>query len=166
MNTDDAVFADLANRLRSPLDPVLSDPTRLRILAALRALPTDGAMSFTTLGKVLQLTDGNLGLHLRLLTDAAFVEKQEHWRGKRRTTMYQVNAVGNAAFQGHVKALEAIIGSLDPAPKAHPSAAPPGVQSAAVAVPSNAAASHHVDEGIGQAQQDPDDGVPDARNMQ
>ena len=109
----DQVLAELADRLRSPLDPVLSDATRLRVLAALRALPRGGAMSFTTLRKILDLTDGNLGLHLRILSDAAFVDKREQWTGKRRTTMYEVNASGDAAFEGHVKALQAIIRESD-----------------------------------------------------
>ena len=113
----DRLLAELADRLRSPLDPVLSEPTRLRIQAALKALPSDGAMSFTALGKVLKVTDGNLGLHLGILTDAAFVEKQEHWRGKRRTTLYRSTAAGHAAFDAHVRALEAIIRAPDvPAP--------------------------------------------------
>ena len=110
-----SLVEELVGRLRSPLDPVLTDPTRLRIQAALRALPAGGAMSFTALGKVLEVTDGNLGLHLRILGDAGFLDKQEHWRGKRRTTLYRVSAAGDAAFEAHVRALEAIIGASEAA---------------------------------------------------
>lgn len=117
MNDESAhLVAELIGRLRSPLDPVLTDPTRLRIQAALRALPAGGAMSFTAIGKVLKVTDGNLGVHLRILVDAGFLDKQEHWRGKRRTTLYCLSAAGRAAFEAHVRALEAIIGASDAVP--------------------------------------------------
>ncbi len=122
MNDESDYFvADLIGRLRSPLDPVLTDPTRLRIQAALRALSSGGAMSFTTLGKVLKITDGNLGVHLRILADAGFVDKQENWRGKRRTTFYRLSAAGHAAFDDHVRALEAIIRASDALPPTVPS---------------------------------------------
>ena len=88
MTDHDVIVAELADLLASPLDPVLSDPTRLRIQAALHALPDAAAMSFTILRKALMLTDGNLGKHVHVLMDAGFVETEEHWRGKRRTTLY------------------------------------------------------------------------------
>jgi len=104
-----ADFAELADLLASPLDPVLSDPTRLRIQAALHALPPDAAMSFTILRKALMLTDGNLGKHVHVLVDAGFVTTEEHWRGKRRTRLYRASSAGRAAFDAHVRALNAII---------------------------------------------------------
>jgi DNA-binding MarR family transcriptional regulator len=104
-----ASIAELTALLTSPLDPVLTDPTRLRIQAALHALPADGAMSFTILRKALSLTDGNLGKHVRVLIDAGFVTTEENWRGKRRTTLYRSTSAGRAAFDEHVQALNAII---------------------------------------------------------
>jgi DNA-binding transcriptional ArsR family regulator len=109
----------VAGLLASPLDPVLSDPTRLRIQAALHALPGTAAMSFTILRKALMLTDGNLGKHVHVLMDAGFVDAEEHWRGKRRTTLYRATSAGRGAFDAHVRALNAIIkassASADPA---------------------------------------------------
>jgi DNA-binding transcriptional ArsR family regulator len=105
----DVVFSELADLLASPLDPVLSDPARLRIQAALHALPGDAAMSFTLLRKALGLTDGNLGQHVRVLIDAGFAETEERWRGRRRTTLYRATSAGRAAFDAHVRALNAII---------------------------------------------------------
>ena len=102
-------IAELSALLASPLDPVLTDPARLRIQAALHALPPDAAMSFTILGKALALTDGNLGKHVRVLIDAGFVTTEENWRGKRRTTLYRTTAEGRVAFDAHVRALNAII---------------------------------------------------------
>lgn len=109
MTERDVVLAELADLLASPLDPVLSDPTRLRIQVALHALPAGAAMSFTILRKTLMLTDGNLGTHVHVLIDAGFLSTQEHWRGKRRTTLYQATSAGRAALDAHVRALNAII---------------------------------------------------------
>jgi DNA-binding transcriptional ArsR family regulator len=105
----DVILAELAGLLASPLDPVLSDPTRLRIQAALHALPGDTSMSFTILRKALMLTDGNLGTHLHVLVDAGFAGTEEQWRGKRRTTLYRATSAGRAAFEALVRALNAII---------------------------------------------------------
>ena len=109
MSEPDTTLTKLADLLASPLDPVLTDPTRLRIQAALHALPPDAEMSFTLLRKTLQLTDGNLGAHVKVLLDAGFVGTAEHWRGKRRTTLYRATSAGRAAFDAHVRALHAII---------------------------------------------------------
>jgi DNA-binding MarR family transcriptional regulator len=108
-------ISELNALLASPLDPVLTDPTRLRIQAALHALPPDAAMSFTILRKALALTDGNLGKHVRVLIDAGFVATEENWRGKRRTTLYRTTTAGRAAFEAHVQALNAIIAASRPA---------------------------------------------------
>jgi len=110
----DVVLSQLADLLASPLDPVLSDPARLRIQAALHALPAATAMSFTILRKALMLTDGNLGMHLHVLMDAGFVASEESWRGKRRTTLYRATSAGRAAFDAHVRALNAIIAASAP----------------------------------------------------
>jgi DNA-binding MarR family transcriptional regulator len=119
--TDQAIsLTELADLLASPLDPVLTDPTRLRIQAALHALPADAAMSFTILRKALMLTDGNLGKHVHVLVDAGFVSTQEHWRGKRRTTLYRATSAGRAAFDAHVQALNAIIRASAPSAAARP----------------------------------------------
>ncbi|HEY1623071.1 MAG TPA: transcriptional regulator [Streptosporangiaceae bacterium] len=117
---------ELAALLASPLDPVLTDPARLRIQAALHALPPDGAMSFTILRKALGLTDGNLGKHVRVLIDAGFVATEENWRGKRRTTLYRSTGAGRVAFDEHVQALNAIIRASAAPPHHLPNARPAG----------------------------------------
>ena len=74
MTESDLTVAELTELagLFAPLDPVLTDPTRLRIQAALHALPSDAEISFTLLRKTLQLTGGNLGAHVKVLFDAGF----------------------------------------------------------------------------------------------
>ena len=106
-----AVPESLAEILRTPFDPVLSDPIRLRLQAALHGLPPDGSMTFTALRKTLQLSDGNLAAHLAILVDAGYAGSTATWRGKRRTSRYAATSAGRAAFEAHVKALEAVIGA-------------------------------------------------------
>lgn len=99
----------LEQLLRTPVDPVLRDPVRLRLQAALQGLPADGWMTFTALRRLLDLTDGNLGLHLRVLVEASYVAATPSWRGRRRTTRYSATPAGRAGFRAQVAALEAII---------------------------------------------------------
>jgi len=95
--------------LQTPLDPVLVDTTRLRLMAALVGLPPDGRMSFTALKRLLALTDGNLGMHLRILVEVGYagVSKEQH--GRRSQSLYAATVQGRAMFAAHVAALEAII---------------------------------------------------------
>lgn len=109
----------LARTFRTPLDPLLTDATRLRIVAALVGLPDTGRLGFTTLRDLLQLTDGNLGMHLRVLTEADYVsgEREQPVRGHSRT-LYAATAAGRAAFDLHARALREIIAASgqDPGP--------------------------------------------------
>ncbi|MFD2756863.1 transcriptional regulator [Gulosibacter faecalis] len=107
--TDPQLPADVTDRLRTPFDAVLSDPTRLRIQAALHGLNPGGSIRFTALAKALGLSDGNLSAHLAALSEVGYVEAEETYTGKRRTRWYSATAVGRAAFDEHVAALQLIV---------------------------------------------------------
>jgi DNA-binding MarR family transcriptional regulator len=160
----DLMFAELAGQLANPLDPVLSDSTRLRIQAALHALPTNTAMSFTILRKALALTDGNLGTHLHVLVDAGFVGTQEQWRGKRRTTLYRATSAGRAAFEAHAECHHRGLGALSRGWPARPGRPPNRPDRARI--PSVVTAADHGDEGIAQSRHDSHDGVRNAASVQ
>jgi len=110
-----AVPDEVAELLRSPFDPVLSDPARLRLQAALHGLPPEASMSFTVLRATLGLSDGNLGAHLAVLVDAGYAHPTVTLRGKRRITRYAATTAGRAAFHTHVQALESVIEAAQPA---------------------------------------------------
>lgn len=101
--------AELTAMLRRPLDPLLSDPVRLRLQATLVALPPEGSMTFTALRRLLEVSDGNLGSHLAVLVEQGYVEPEARYRGKRRTTWYSATPAGRAALAGHVRALQSVI---------------------------------------------------------
>lgn len=107
---------DFRALLRMPLDPLLTDPTRLRLLAALIGLPAAGELAFTALRDLLDLTDGNLGLHLRVLVERDYAAVRKEPRGRRITSFYRPTPAGRAAFAAHIAALEAIIAAAQGAP--------------------------------------------------
>jgi hypothetical protein len=55
------------------LDDIIHQPLRLRIMAALNALPTGEGLEFSRLKKMTGATDGNLGAHIETLAKAGYV---------------------------------------------------------------------------------------------
>ncbi len=91
------------------LNPIVHQPTRLRIMAALVSLPEGDRADFTLLRDLLELTDGNLSVHLRRLEEAGYVTVEKTFVGRRPKTWLQATAAGREAFAAHVDALEEII---------------------------------------------------------
>jgi DNA-binding transcriptional ArsR family regulator len=68
------------------LNPLIHQPTRLRIMAALVSLDPGEKAGFVFLRDLLELTDGNLSVHLQKLEEAGYVliEKAFEGHGPRR----------------------------------------------------------------------------------
>ncbi|MDQ6900730.1 MAG: transcriptional regulator [Candidatus Dormibacteraeota bacterium] len=91
----DQTEQELAALFRVPLDPILGDAVRLRLVAALHGVPISGEMSFTALRRLLELTDGNLGVHLGVLSESGYVESTARAsQGRRRQTFYRITPAG------------------------------------------------------------------------
>ena len=93
------------------LDEIIHQPLRLRIMAALSALPKGEGLDFTRLKKLTGATDGNLGAHIETLAKAAYVEIDKSFVAKRPQTMVRPTPQGRAAFARHVALLREIIES-------------------------------------------------------
>jgi len=106
---DPAAPTALLDGLLTPLDSILADATRLRLMAALIGLPERGRISFTALRDLLGMTDGNLGMHLRVLVELGYAAVAKERNGRRTQSLYAPTHRGYAAFESHVAALEAII---------------------------------------------------------
>jgi len=91
------------------LDSIIHQPVRLQIMAALTALPEDTQLEFVTLRKMLDLTDGNLSVHLRKLEDAGYVQVEKVFVGRKPRTYIAATPAGRKAFAEHVQALQSII---------------------------------------------------------
>lgn len=91
------------------LDPIIHQPVRLRIMAALTALPPDAQMEFVALRKLLGVTDGNLGAHLRKLEEAGYVSIEKTFIARKPRTFIAATARGREAFEKQVRALQEIL---------------------------------------------------------
>ncbi len=93
------------------LDPIIHQPVRLRIMAALTALDDDAQLDFVALRDLLEVTDGNLGAHLRKLEEAGYVSIEKTFVARKPRTYVSVTPEGRRAFEEHVKALKEILGT-------------------------------------------------------
>lgn len=95
-----------------PLDPVIHAPARLRIMAALAALPDGDELSFTRLQDILALTPGNLITHLRKLEDAGYVSTEKTGNGTAGKTTVALTSEGRKALDGYTRALRGLLDGL------------------------------------------------------
>ena len=95
------------------LDEVIHQPLRLRIMAALTALPDAQGLDFTRLKKLTGATDGNLGAHIETLAKAGYVAVTKAFVGKKPQTTVTATATGRGAFARHVATLREIIAGAD-----------------------------------------------------
>jgi DNA-binding MarR family transcriptional regulator len=90
------------------LNEIIHQPVRLRIMAALVALEPGNEVDFTYLRELLEVTDGNLGAHLRKLEEAGYIAVTKTFVERKPRTYVSVTPEGRKVFQEHVAALEAI----------------------------------------------------------
>jgi len=90
-------------------DDIIHQPLRLRIMAALNALPAGLGLEFSRLKKLTGATDGNLGAHIETLARAGYVGVEKAFVGKKPQTTVSATATGRGAFARHVATLRDII---------------------------------------------------------
>jgi DNA-binding MarR family transcriptional regulator len=93
------------------LNETIHQPVRLRIMAALVALEPTDEVDFTYLRGLLEVTDGNLGAHLRKLEEAGYISVNKVFVERKPHTYVSATPEGRRVFQEHVKALESILKS-------------------------------------------------------
>ena len=92
------------------LDDIIHQPLRLKIMAALNALPIAApGLEFSRLKKLTGATDGNLGAHIETLAKAGYVAVDKAFVGKKPQTTVTATAAGRGAFARHVATLQEII---------------------------------------------------------
>lgn len=79
-------------------------------MAALMALNGDAQMDFSSLGKLLKLTDGNLGAHLQTLEQAGYIKVEKTFVDRKPRTRVSLTVKGRYEFEEHVAALKQILG--------------------------------------------------------
>jgi DNA-binding MarR family transcriptional regulator len=93
------------------LNETIHQPIRLRIMAALVTLAPNEELDFTTLRKLLDVTDGNLGAHLRKLEKTGYIAVNKTFVERKPRTYVAATPAGRKVFSQHVAALEAILKS-------------------------------------------------------
>lgn len=88
------------------LDEVIHQKVRLGIMSALMARPE---ADFRFLKETLNVTDGNLSIHLTKLEEAGYIQSHKEFVRKKPHTTYTPTETGRDAFAGYLAALERIV---------------------------------------------------------
>jgi DNA-binding MarR family transcriptional regulator len=91
------------------LDEIIHQPVRLRLMAALVAIKSGESADFTILRNLLDVTDGNLGAHLRRLEDAGYIEITKAFVDRKPHSYIAATPLGRKVFRNQVAALEEIL---------------------------------------------------------
>jgi DNA-binding MarR family transcriptional regulator len=90
-----------------PLDPVIHQATRLRIMAALQR---SREATFPGLRDALGLTDGNLASHAAALEKAGYLESRRVLTALHFELRYRITPAGDEAFRAYVTELLGLLG--------------------------------------------------------
>jgi DNA-binding MarR family transcriptional regulator len=90
-------------------DPIIHQPVRLKIMAALKALPPREQLEFTRLKAIVGATDGNLGAHVVTLEGSGYLEVGKDFVAKKPRTRVRLTKTGRRAFENYVTFLREIV---------------------------------------------------------
>lgn len=90
------------------LHKVFESRVRLGIMSA---LTLNNKLDFNSLKEYLDLTDGNLATHLKMLEREEFIGVEKSFIDRKPNTKYFITEEGKQAFDDHLKALETLIKS-------------------------------------------------------
>jgi len=96
----------LNNKLFLSLDDTIHAKARLGIMTL---LVTHGELDFTQLKEKLELSDGNLAAHLRILEDAGYIFVNKSFIGRRPKTKLLPTPLGYEAYSTYLGQLESIL---------------------------------------------------------
>jgi DNA-binding MarR family transcriptional regulator len=96
------------NKAFKDLHKAFENRVRLQIMAVLCA---NEQYDFNAMKDNLQLTDGNLSSHIKVLEGEGFVNVEKTYAGRKPLTIYTATESGKEAFRKHIAAIESIIKS-------------------------------------------------------
>jgi DNA-binding transcriptional ArsR family regulator len=88
------------------LDKIFQAPARLRIMTALMV---KRELDFTQLVETLELTRGNLSVHMKLLLEHALVSVSKDFVHNKPKTTYTITCAGEREFERYVGMLELMV---------------------------------------------------------
>lgn len=90
-----------------PLDPLLHSQLRLAVMSLLLGVES---AEFTFIREKTQSTAGNLSVQIDKLSEAAYIQVEKSFKGKRPVTTCKITPKGVEAFEAYVDALKGYIG--------------------------------------------------------
>jgi len=91
------------------LNETIHQPVRLKIMAALKALPKSEPIEFVRLKEIVDATEGNLGAHIATLERSGYIEVTKDFNGKKPRTRVSMTTAGRRAFEQYVDYLRGIL---------------------------------------------------------
>ena len=88
------------------LDRVIHEKGRMAIMSLLAATPE---LSFTEIRDTLDMTDGNLSMHLRTLQEAGYLAVTKTFQDRRPLTTCSLTPNGRGAFARYIDLLAQIV---------------------------------------------------------
>lgn len=88
------------------IDKIIHERGRMGIMALLAAQPE---LSFTEIRRTLEMSDGNLSLHIRTLQQAAYIKISKSFLNNRPLTKCSLTPKGRKAFRSYIKLLGTIV---------------------------------------------------------
>ncbi|WP_169088236.1 winged helix-turn-helix domain-containing protein [Paenibacillus sp. PL91] len=96
----------MSDNLLDAIDDTIHAKARLGIMSLLMV---HGECDFSFLRGELSLTEGNLGNHIRVLEEAAYIQVEKTFAGRRPKTICSPTQLGLDMFQQYIEGLEKII---------------------------------------------------------
>jgi len=90
-------------------DALIHQPVRLKVMAALKALPGAEQIEFVRLRKIVDATEGNLGAHIQTLEQAGYIVVEKDFAQNRPRTRVKLTKTGRRAFEDYVGYLRDLI---------------------------------------------------------
>jgi DNA-binding MarR family transcriptional regulator len=90
-------------------DALIHQPVRLKVMAALKALPGPEQIEFVRLRKIVDATEGNLGAHIQTLEQAGYIAVEKDFAQNRPRTRVKLTKTGRRAFEDYVGYLRDLI---------------------------------------------------------
>ena len=91
------------------LDKIIHERVRLAVMAA---LIRRGSLTFPELKELLDVSDGNLSVHTRVLEEHGLLEVKKKFVERRPCTSFHLTAKGRRQFRKYVQSLERMLGEF------------------------------------------------------
>lgn len=98
--------------LTKKLDKIFHERARLGVMSILIA--AEDEVTFSELVAKLELSRGNLSVHLKVLEDNGYIKSKKEFKNNKPRTTYTITKNGRKAFENYLALLEKIVQNMGP----------------------------------------------------